>query len=988
MKRLAIFSFLLLILSSFSAFSQAGESEDFAQAEREYRNGNYIVAYDDFSSFVKNYPLSDYVPDAKYRIAVCLYRLKRYRESLERLKEVEKRYRLTRYIDYVPFWKGLVLYELKDYKGAVYNLNKFVERLEYDSLVPKANLYLAMSHLYLGEYEKSERILKRLFETDNSEGDFPFIGVMLFDVLIKEKKYGEVIKDFSSLGEKLDLSKLPLEYKSRYYYYLAEAYWQRGEIPKARKLYEEMINFSPEISSVAIRRLFILAVRENNLSEMDSLTQLAEEKFAGNVEILKDFWLRIGVESYKRGNLELAEHFLKRVWKLRDKTAIGIAVPLYLAEIYIDKGDLDSAEAILKEFLANRFVLQPAPKVVGGISAVVMRLGDVYLMEKKYGDANRYYSLFLKKYPDSKRRGEAAYLVSYCLYMDGNFKGAISAADRVLEYGNDGKYYVYALKLKALALKNLGSYNEALSPLGEYLGYRKNDINAHLEMAKLSFLVKKYNTALKEVDLVLQKVRKAKEGPSVSPSAGIMALYIGGLASIAEKDYGKALNYLNKIDVKDLSKANLNTIYPFIVYYRGWAYYRLGDFERAASIFEFYSSKFPAGEFLSSALYMSGWCNFNLGNYSDAILFFDELSSSENRELAVKALFLKGKALRNLKKLKKAADVFKLIYEKYPGSEFADDALFDYGGILSDLGNINGAVSAYEKLINTYKNSPLLEETYYRRAEVYFSAGKYTEAKEAFYDYRTAFPKGKLFDAALYWGGYSAYMLKEYFGAVLLWEKLIADYPKSPFYADALSKTAEIYMKKGDYKKASSLYKRLLDEYPREAKILNVSDKLEELKFLMMGLSKREAELSAKIGALGGAKTKAGREAMVELARIYVMGEKKMDFAYEMLKEVVAKGDPETSAKAKYLIGEYFYRKGKLVNAGKEFLDAAFTDPNNRDLMAASIYRAAVMMKLARNYGDLRALVKRLEDSFPNTQWAVAGKRLLMGINQSGVNEQ
>ncbi len=986
MKRLALISFLLLFLSSFYAFSQAGESESFAQAEREYRNANYIVAYDDFSTFVKNYPLSDYVPDAQYRIAVCLYRLGKYRASLDRLNDVEKRYRLTRYIDYVTFWKGLVLYELKSYREAVYNLKKFIESKEYDPLVPKANLYLAMSHFNLGEYGKSEIILKKLFVDNKSTQDFPFIGVMLFDVLLKQKKYDDVIRDFTLVDKRINLSKLPVEYRSRYYYYLAEAYWQTGNFSMAEKLYRKMMDFPPEISSVAIRRLFILAVRSNNLSEMDSLTQRAEERFAGNIEILKDFWLRIGVESYKRGNLELARHFLERVWKLRDKTVIGAAVPLYLAEIYIKENKLKNARQILEGFLTNKFVLKETSGAKGnfkGLSAVIMRLGDVYLMEKDYQNAEKYYSLFLTKYGNSNRVREAAYFLAYCYYLERNFAGAVSSADRVLGYGNDRKYYVYALKLKALALKNLGRYNEALNPLREYLGYEEGDINAHLEVAKLSFLVKKYSAAVKEVDRVLKN-----SGKKVSASSSIVTLYIGGLSSIALKDYGKALNYLNTIEVESLNRNGLNSIYPFIVYYRGWAYYRLGDFNRAASIFEFYSSKFQGGDFVDSALYMAGWCNFNLGRYENSIHYFASLSVSRNRELAIKATFLKGKALRNLKKLKEASEVFKLIYQKYPKSDFADDSLFDYAEILADLGDVDGAAASYEKLIKSYRDSPLLEESYYRRAEVYFSAGRYFEAKEAFYDYRTAFPKGKLFDAALYWGGYSAYMLKEYFGAVLLWEKLIADYPKSPFYADALSKTAEIYMKNGDYKKSSALYKKLLAEYPREAKILNVSDKLEQLKFLMMGLSKKEAELSAKIGTLGGAKTKAGRNAMIELARIYVMSEKKMDFAYQMLKEVIAKGDPETSAEAKYLMGEYFYRKGELVKAGKEFLEAAFTDPTNRDLMAASIYRAAVMMKLAKKYDDLRALVKRLEDNFPNTQWAVSGRKLLENVNQSGVDGQ
>ncbi len=969
MKRYIITLVLIFLLSSLEVFSFGSESERFTQAEREYRNGNYTVAYDDFSSFVKEFPLSDYIPDAQYRRAMCLYRLGKYQEAIELFNRVEKRYRLTRYIDYVNFWRGLSFYALGDYKSAVVNLNKFISILEYDKLVPKARLYLALSHFKLDEKERAEKILKGIISNPGDKSDIPYIGVLLLDVLSKEKKFDEVISYYTSLDGRLNIASLKSEYRSRYYFYLAEAYWQRERFEEAKNVYEKIIDSSPEISSVAIRKLFVLAVRENNLSEMNALTQKAEERFAGNVEILKDFWLRIGIESYKRGNFELAKHFLGRVWKLREKTAVEVALPLYMAEIYLKENRFESAIEVLESYLSNRFVQDKGVD----ISSVIMRLGDLYLLKKDYKKAEDYYLKFLKDYKDSKWRSDVSYLVAYCYYTEKKYTDAIETLTEVLE-NKDSRYYVDALKLKAISLKNVGKYREALVFLREYLGQRPDDLKAHLEVAKLAFLVGSYRDSVLEVDGILKRVG------GVNSSTEVVALYIGGLSAIARKDYSSALNYFNRVGISSLERYGLYDIYPYIVYYRGWAYYRLGDFKKASDIFSFYSSKFHESEFSELALYMAGWCSFNSGNYRNAVNFFAQLKDSKNKSLNVKALFLKGKSLLNLKDFKRATDVFREIFDTYPDSEFADDALFDYAGTLYELGDIDSAIKAYGEFVARYGDSPLLEEVYYRRGEVYFSAKRYEEAKEAFYEYRTKFPKGKLFDAALYWGGYSAYRLKEYFGAVLLWEKLLAEYGNSPFYADALSKTAEIYMKNGDYKKAHALYEKLIELFPREAKILNVRDKLEELKYLQMGLDKREAELSARIGRLGGAKTSEGREAMLELARIYIMNEKKMDFAYEMLKEIINKKEKASTAKAKYLVGEYYYRKGKLIEAGKIFLEAAFSDPSNRDLMAASIYRAAVMMKLAKKYDDLRALVKRLKENFPSSQWAVSGEKLLKGI--------
>ena len=128
----------------------------------------------------------------------------------------------------------------------------------------------------------------------------------------------------------------------------------------------------------------------------------------------------------------------------------------------------------------------------------------------------------------------------------------------------------------------------------------------------------------------------------------------------------------------------------------------------------------------------------------------------------------------------------------------------------------------------------------------------------------------------------------------------------------------------------------------------------------------------------GGAKTVRGREAMIELSRLYIYeGSSRIDLAYQMLGSVIEKEDRATASQAQFLIGEYFYRKDDLVLAAEEFLKAAYLNPEDSDLMAASMFRAAEMMHLAGNERDVRELVQRLERHFPDSQWTVEAKKLL-----------
>lgn len=117
---------------------------------------------------------------------------------------------------------------------------------------------------------------------------------------------------------------------------------------------------------------------------------------------------------------------------------------------------------------------------------------------------------------------------------------------------------------------------------------------------------------------------------------------------------------------------------------------------------------------------------------------------------------------------------------------------------------------------------------------------------------------------------------------------------------------------------------------------------------------------------------------MIELARLYIYeGGSRTDFAFQMLEKVVLKEDRENAATAQFLIGEFYYRRGELIKAAGEFLQAAFIYPEEPDLMAASIFRAAEMMSLAGREREVRELVERLDKNFPDSQWTEEGRKLL-----------
>jgi outer membrane protein assembly factor BamD (BamD/ComL family) len=143
MKRSILFFFILLLPISLYGFTQ--ERELYSQAQSRYLNNNYKAAYETFDELVRQFPLSDLVPDAQYWKAVCLYRLGRYEESIQRFEVIERRYRATRFFDYVPFWKGVAYYRKGEVEKAIESLGNFLAIGQVAEFKQEALLYKAMA---------------------------------------------------------------------------------------------------------------------------------------------------------------------------------------------------------------------------------------------------------------------------------------------------------------------------------------------------------------------------------------------------------------------------------------------------------------------------------------------------------------------------------------------------------------------------------------------------------------------------------------------------------------------------------------------------------------------------------------------------------------------------------------------------------------------------------------------------------------------------
>jgi TolA-binding protein len=947
-----------LLVGNVSVWAATSEANLFSEAESRYLGKNYAAALESYNEFIQQYPLSALLPDVQYRRAVCFYRLGRYRDASQLLKDVEGKYRATRYLSYVPFWQGLCLYQLQSYSLSVENLDVFLAGVRDPELSPQALLYKALSLVAVGEQTTAIEALRTITRDHRTSGVFQYSAVLYASLLDRQKSYDELLE----FTDGIDASGFPRERRDLFLLSRADGLWEKGRTEEASALYRSLLDSAEDVAAIAYRRLFDAARQKGDLALMQDLTSAAESRFSEAPDVLADLWSRVGVESFHKGDIDAAKRFLEKVWVLRKTRIPGEAVPLYLAEIDLVNKDPDTARSILEEFVG-----------LGGQPSAnaVMRLGDIAMQQGDFASALKWYSRFLESFPDSPRSSEAGYLLAYVEYRLGKTDDSLAHVNRFLQ-APTGPYTRELLRLQIALYRGKGSLAEASSSLSTYISRYPDETRARLDLLKVLFQRKDYSGIVREANIL---TARAPALQNADPYAFLLCSYLRGLAYIAGKDYAAAIIDLKGIGADAAKSAGLADIIPYAGYYMGWAYVKTGDLGSAARLLDSLALSYPGNELFSRILSLAAWSHFSLGEFDKAASGFSAVAGRESgTELGQKSLYLKAKSLFNAKKLPEAAAAFQAMLSAYPSSAYADSALFDYAGVLAAQGSTSKAAETYESMASRYPSSPLVEEAAYRRGEVYLESDMYAEAQKAFSDYRTRYPRGKFVDAALYWGGESAFGSGEKFGAVLLWEQLAQGFPASPLRGAAIMRSAEVYVDARDFPSALKLYNQLISEYPDEARAAKADIMVDQLRYQIQGYGDREAELTATISRESG---KAKSDAILELARFYILsGDKKVEQGYQMIQPLVTGSDPAAAAGALSLMGEYYYRKGDLVGASRQFLAAAAKNPGSADFAASQIYRAAEMMAIARRQDDVAALVKRLVDNFPASPWTAKARTL------------
>jgi tetratricopeptide (TPR) repeat protein len=522
--------------------------------------------------------------------------------------------------------------------------------------------------------------------------------------------------------------------------------------------------------------------------------------------------------NYTQGNYETAlEGFLK----LKTDANFGPIVPYYLTQIYYKQKKYDE-------------VIRYAPTLMENVSEKrapeVSRItGESYAQLNLYAEAIPYLEKYMATSGSTTK--EDKYTLAYAYYktndyakasdLFGQITGTETAlsqnalyhlADCHLKLNDKNKArmaFSSAAKMKfdpaiqedalfnsALLTYELdySPFNEAIQALNEYLdrypNSRRNDeANNYLVMAYLN--AKNYSMALTSIDKIRDKNNEIKK-------AYQKIAYYRGLELFSNNNFAESIELLSS----STRYGNFDSkLYALSLYWKGEAYYRSSDFQKAIENYSSFLSQPGVNKFNEyyPAQYNLGYCYFSLRQYTDASLWFSRFTGSgtnQHQEILTDGFNRLGDCYFVQMDYNRAVTYYDLAIKNGRGN--TDYALFQKSLALGVTGKDNEKINTLNQLVNNSPNSTLKADVLFQMAESYVKLNQQDKALAAYKKVVTDYPKSSYVKKSLLGLGLLYYNANRNNEAIQCYKQIITDYPGTAEAENALIGLKNVYVDMND----------------------------------------------------------------------------------------------------------------------------------------------------------------------------------------------
>lgn len=588
--------------------------------------------------------------------------------------------------------------------------------------------------------------------------------------------------------------------------------------------------------------------------------------------------------AYIRYTQQRYDEALQGFLSLQNHPKYEALVPYYMAEIYLQQGDLANAEKIannyLQQFNGHEHTAEMY-RIKGAIyyhreqpQAAVENLKQYIESSSDKPRRDAHYMLGLSCY-NSHLYGEVAIHLSKVTTLDDALSqnAYLHIGLAALQLGDKTQARMSFEQASASnadsTIKELAAYNHALtihetaySAFGESVTVFERFLNNFPQSRYAnqisSYLVEVYMNT-RSYDAALASIERITHPSSEILAAKQRILFQLGTQAFANTLFSEAISYFNRSI--ELSQYNPQ-ITAEALYWRGETHYRLGQWKPAQQDFQRYQRQAIAKSTQMFALseYNLGYLFFKEKQYSKACQRFIAFIAAEkenNQSLLADAHNRIADCYLNNRQFEEAKQHYQLaekqgsvggdyayyqlalvaglqkdyskkvallneLSKQYPQSPYNVNALYEKGRSYVQQQANNQAIQTFEQLVSNYPDSPLSRKAAAEIGLLYYQDGAFDKAIEAYKQVVTNYPGSE--EAKLAMRDLKSLYVEA--NRVDEYAKLVAEMPGNIRFEadeqDSLTYIAaeKVYMK-GENAQAKQSFERYLQSYPQGAFCLN-----------------------------------------------------------------------------------------------------------------------------------------------------------------------
>jgi len=678
---------------AYEVFNTLSLSEDsiginsfYRKAEAKRYDGKESEALAIFKEFVRKYPNSDLISNAKYQVGGIYFTSDKFKDSEKYLLEsVDSDNASVRSKAYLLL--GEMNLNNRNYSAAKENFKTTLSIADtLSDIHSNALLGLGISAYHLKQYNET---IRNLIDLEKKDPNFNHnkMNFYLAESYFAKGNFGEALKRFGKI-EKDDRGLSGLSQYGKGY-----SYFNLKDYENAILSFSDFLKKNSDDKRNVDARLRLADSYYGNKNYV-SAGKIYKEIFLSNEEKARDPYVHYQYAQalYKGGNTSEAISEFRILQSTFPESEYADKSLYIVGWIFFQKNSYTDA------INSYRVLLNKYPN--SSLNPIVYySIGDAFFNLNKYDSAIVNYQKVINQYPSSNYVFDAVNGIQYCYVAQNQDEKAIKLIDEFIIKNPGLSFSDQIFFKKGEIYYSQGSYEKAKMSYKEFTSsYPKSEL-----IADAYYYIGKSAQNLNQFDEAVFNFNKVLESYSGSDLAASSVIEMGNIYN-QQKKYDLALNIYEKGSEKLSNSPQIAEI----LFMRATTYANSGDISNAYQVFDEIVQYYRETVFADRSKYEIGLIEYSAKRYENAIVYFRSLAESRTDELGAKAQYYAGMSLFEQGKTSEAISAFvrvRTVYSYY--DEWLSRSTLMLGDCYSKLKDFGKAKQFYRDVISKHRGDEI-----------------------------------------------------------------------------------------------------------------------------------------------------------------------------------------------------------------------------------------------------------------------------------------